>query len=767
MSVPLATIFHGDITLEEGSDVAQFGHGDLKVNRKLIVSGGENSTGAASVGSVIVDGGIRVQKNAHIHGDLNVLYGVTNLTETHIDTSNGPTTITGGNKVDISVGAASQFVSTGGNLSLVSSNHNLILNGGLNSTNAVEIEATNSFGGVKILSGVSGEVSLISGSGGINGTTSNGNLTLTANNGGGNFIVNSITNNQDLLIQLSGNTESQLKIESSGDNSSTRASLFINTVNTNGSILISNAHGLGSGSVKIATGAGGFDLITNTSGPISVVSQGAPSTFLVQSSTKGHHMTIGVENDTDSTLILKGSGVSTAVKVMSTSASGDVLICNPTTGSTGKVNIFAASGGFATTSSIGSITMTSIGGPSIYTNSTTDDGQHLEISVTGNTDSRVIISSSGTNNNAITMETNNSGGIYISGKGGLELQSQQVVNIATEFSGVPVNIGTNNSTTRVYGDLIVEGTTTSIDSNVVTIEDNIIVLNSSPVGSSDGGIAIKRYQYANNVGGGDVVEDSPEESGTVQTGNNSSTSIHLDANSSSVDDYYNGWWIKLTSGTGANQVRRIKQYTGSTKVAIIYDTSDQLGVLGNPSPIEGMDFITTADNTTTYNLYPCHYVLSIWDELQNEFALVCSSSDPIDHTNIAHYADLRINNLVANGITTNTINNSLADITISASLSDGNTTPVTLTGFPLNYGIYLVFVKPVSSTNRAHAIFMIGRINENSTPGTVVRIISVKGTQYDQLDMQWPAGEKPQLFYRQNPIGGSGSTSFVLKLVSL
>lgn len=767
MSVPLATIFHGDITLEEGSDVAQFGHGDLKVNRKLIVSGVEDSTGAASVGSVIVDGGIRVQKNAHIHGDLNVLYGVTNLTETHIDTSNGPTTITGGNKVDISVGAASQFVSTGGNLSLVSSNHSLILNGGLNSASAVQIEATNSFGGVKILSGVSGEVSVISGSGGINGTTSNGNLTLTANNGGGNFIVNSVTNNQDLLIQLSGNTESQLKIESSGDNSSTRASLFINTINTNGSILISNAHGLGSGSVNIATGSGGFDLVTNTSGPISVVSQGAPSTFLVESFTGGHHMTIGVENETDSTLILKGSGVSTAIKVMSTSQSGDVLICNPTTGSTGKVNIFAASGGFATTSSIGSITMTSIGGQSTYTNSTTDDGQNLEISVTGNTDSRVIISSSGTNNNAITMETNNSGGIYISGKGGLELQSHQVVNIATDFPGIPVNIGTNNSTTRVYGDLIVEGTTTAIDSNVVTIEDNIIVLNSSPIGSSDGGIAIKRYQYANNVGGGDVVEDSPEESGTVQTGSNTSTSIHLDANSSSIDNYYNGWWIKLTSGTGANQVRRIKQYTGSTKVAIIYDTSDQLGVLGNPSPIEGMDFITTPDNTTTYNLYPCHYVLSIWDELQNEFALVCSSSDPVNHTNIAHYADLRVNNLVANGISANTINNSLADITISAILNDGNTTPITLTGFPLNYGIYLVFVKPVSSTNRAHAIFMIGRVNENSTPGTVVRIISVKGTQYDQLDMQWPAGENPQLFYRQNPIGGSGSTSFVLKLVSL
>jgi hypothetical protein len=767
MSVPLATIFHGDVTLEEGSDVAQFGYGDLKVNRKLIVSGVENSTGAPSVGSVVVDGGIRVQKNAHIHENLNVLYGITNLTETHIDTSNGATTITGGNKVDISVGAASQFVSTGGNLSLVSSNHTLQLNGGLNAAGAVQIQATNNFGGVNVISGVSGEVSLIAGSGGLHGTTSNGNLLLTANNGLGKFIVNSITNNQDLSIQLNGNTESQLKIESSGDNSSTRASLFVNTSNINGSILISNAHGLGSGSLTMGVGAGGFSLTTNTSGPVSIVSQAAPSTFVVQSSTSGHHMTVGVENETDSTLILKGSGVSSAVKVVSTSATGDISICNPTMGSTGKVNVFSGSGGFDVTSSRGSISMTSIGAQSYYTNSTTDDGQHLEVSVTGNTDSRVIISSSGTNTNAITMETNNSGGIHISAGGGVQVQSNEVVNIATSTPGVPVNIGSDSSTTRIYGDLIVEGTTTTINSNVVTIDDNIIVVNSSPVGSSDGGIAIKRYQFANNVAGGDVVQDSPEESGTVQPGDNSSTTVHLDATANSTDNYYNGWWIKLTGGTGANQVRRIKEYTGATRVAKIFDTSDQTGVLGNPSPVEGMDFITTPDQTTTYNLYPCHYVLSIWDESQNEFALVCSINDPADHTNIAHYADLHINNLVANGISTNTINNSLADITITTTLNDGNTTPVTLSGFPSNYGIYLVFVKPVSSTHRSHAIFMIGRVNENSTPGTVVRIISVKGTQYDQLDMQWPAGEKPQLFYRQNPIGGIGSTGYVAKLVSL
>ena len=34
MSNPLATIFHGDVTLEQGSNVENFGWGDLNVNRK-------------------------------------------------------------------------------------------------------------------------------------------------------------------------------------------------------------------------------------------------------------------------------------------------------------------------------------------------------------------------------------------------------------------------------------------------------------------------------------------------------------------------------------------------------------------------------------------------------------------------------------------------------------------------------------------------------------------------------------------------------------
>ena len=69
MSTPLATIFHGDITLEQGSDVTQFGWGDININRKCIISGTENST-CNTDGSLIIAGGVGITKTLNVHENL-------------------------------------------------------------------------------------------------------------------------------------------------------------------------------------------------------------------------------------------------------------------------------------------------------------------------------------------------------------------------------------------------------------------------------------------------------------------------------------------------------------------------------------------------------------------------------------------------------------------------------------------------------------------------------------------------------------------------
>ena len=773
MSTPLATIFHGDVTLEQGSDTSQFGWGDININRRCVINGVENST-CNTDGSLIVAGGAGITKTLNVHENFNVLYGVTRLTETHISTNNGPFTVTGGNTAHIEVGADAYFATTGGNMTASALTGYAALSGGLNAQDAVRIKATHLNGGVDIASGnLAGGISIISGSGGITETTYNGNVLITANSGSGSFYVNSTTDNQNLTIGLNGNTDSQLRIESSGTNAS-RTALVINSSNINSNIVMSNANGHGVGSMSQLVGSGGFTLVTNTSGPISVTSQAASSNYIVKSAGQSQNMVVGVEGATDSSLILKSSGtnlLNTALQIITTSSNGDISI-NQTDNSTGKINIISGVGGLhAITQTGGSTTITTYGATSTYTNETRNDHQDLTISVNGDTDSSVKIVSSGTGSDAILLNsTNAAGGIYLNAGGKVQLESADLSNgiqIATNTPGTPVYIGSNSSTTTIYGNLDVKGVTSTIESTVVTINDNIIIVNNAPSGTSNGGLAVKRYQAANDAGGGDVVADVPDHTGTVQTGSNTVTTVHLSMNASGVNDYYNGWWIKVTGGTGANQVRRIRSYSGSSRIATIYSTADQTGILGNPVPVEGMDFSTILDNTSDYSLYPCEYVMMIWDEFNNEFAFVCSSQDPATNSSFNHYSDLHINNLIAGDVIVNTINGAQADSTTIVTLNNNSTTPVTISEFPSTYGVYLVFVKPRTDTARTNAIFMIGRVNGLGIPGTVVRLISVKGMHNDQLDIQWPNDALPQLLYRPYPNGISGSTEYKLKFVSL
>lgn len=772
MSTPLATVFHGDVTLEQGSDVTQYGWGDLTANRRCVILGTENSS-SNTTGALVVYGGVGITKTLNVSEDTNVLYGITRLTETHIDTTNGPFTVTGGNTANITVSASSQFVSTGGEVYVDALVSRLRLQGGLNDCDAISITATNVDGGITLLSGQTGCIRIVSGSDGITQMTSSGSVSITANGGSGSFVVNSSTGNQNLSIALNGATDSGISIASSGTNVTNKA-LVITTTNTAGNIEISNAGGLGSGSLTQLVGSGGFVLQTNTGGSVSVMSQGAGSSYTVNSNGPDQNLTVALNGATDSGISIVSSGTNAtrdAIGITTTNTGGNIVV-SQTTGSFGKVEIITGSSGFiATTQTGGSIVMTTYAATSTYTNATDTAGQDLTVSITGDTDSSVHVTSTGTGTDAVRITTTtNSGGIYIMGQGTVQIDSSDTTNgvqIATNTANTPVYIGTPNSTTTIYGNLDVKGVTTTVESTVVTINDNMMIVNNAPSGTSDGGLAIKRYQAANDGGFGDVVADVPDGTGTVQAGGNTVTTVHLDASASNVDNYYAGWWIRITGGTGQDQVRRIRSYSGSTRTATLYSTADQTGVLNNPVPVEGMDFATIPDVTSTYALYPCEFVMMIWDESHNEFAFVCSGLDPSATTQFAHYSDLHINDLVANGITVNTINGSSADVTLTVTLNNNSTTPVTITGFPYTYGVYTVYVKPIGDDSRTHAIFTIGRVDSVSVPGTVVRLLSAKGVYNDQLDMQWPTNSLPQLLYRPYPNGIGGTTTFKLKIVSL
>jgi len=88
-----------------------------------------------------------------------------------------------------------------------------------------------------------------------------------------------------------------------------------------------------------------------------------------------------------------------------------------------------------------------------------------------------------------------------------------------------------------------------------------------------------------------------------------------------------------------------------------------------------------------------------------------------------------------------------------------------MTQFPNNYGVYTVMVKPVISTG-AYATFTIGRNSYSGSSGVSNRIVSVKGVNNEQLDIQWPVNSYPQLLYRPSK-GINGTSQYVVKVISV
>ena len=185
----------------------------------------------------------------------------------------------------------------------------------------------------------------------------------------------------------------------------------------------------------------------------------------------------------------------------------------------------------------------------------------------------------------------------------------------------------NNLT--VAGNLSVAGTVTSIQSINTTLTDNLILLNSGPAGSGyDSGILNQRYQVDNTSGTGDVVNDAAAISFTLilATG----TTLTLPNTASSVDNYYNNWWIKVTSGAANNTVRQITSYVGATRIATL-DSS-----ISTPPGVGD-----------TVNLYNTNYTGLFWQESNKRFCSAFTVSDPSQAAvNVTSYTDFTCNNLL-------------------------------------------------------------------------------------------------------------------------
>lgn len=226
--------------------------------------------------------------------------------------------------------------------------------------------------------------------------------------------------------------------------------------------------------------------------------------------------------------------------------------------------------------------------------------------------------------------------------------------------GIAGNINVSGNA-LINGNLTVNGTTTSIDSTNTVIKDNVLVLNSGPSGSTDSGFIIQRYQADNNNGLGDVIDDTPTASFILpdQSGM-SNTQIKLSTFANSLNNFYNGHWIKIVSGFSSNQVRQITSYNGTTNIA---NLSSEL-LSQNPS---------IGDSVYIYNK---PYVGLIFNETTNIFEFGSTNKDPTQNVSFTDYLPILFSNATSVSTQPST-NASSGSFLLSGGISITNNTDAT------------------------------------------------------------------------------------------
>ena len=193
----------------------------------------------------------------------------------------------------------------------------------------------------------------------------------------------------------------------------------------------------------------------------------------------------------------------------------------------------------------------------------------------------------------------------------------------------------------VTGSLFVNGTTTAVNSTSISIQDNTLILNATPLGPVDSGIIVNRYQTSNDTSTGSVITDTP----TFTTTSSASTTTTITLTTgSSVDNYYQGWWIK-----SGNQVRQVQSYVGSTKVITLSSA-----------------LTTTITNGASVSLYNKTLSSVVWNESNKQFLAAYTAMDSTSTLAIIDRADFGAANITSSGRIT------VLDTTDASSTSNGS-----------------------------------------------------------------------------------------------
>ncbi len=207
----------------------------------------------------------------------------------------------------------------------------------------------------------------------------------------------------------------------------------------------------------------------------------------------------------------------------------------------------------------------------------------------------------------------------------------------------------------IGGNLYVQGTTTTVESTVVSIKDNTILLNAAPVGPYDSGFLIERYQTSNDSNIGSVITDTAALVTTVISA--TASNVILSAGST-VDNFYQGWWVRIN-----NQIRKVASYVGSSKTLVV-----------------ASNFTIIPINSDVVNLFNKPFSGIVWNETNKFFQTICTAYDGTTLT-VQERAALRTGSLISDNLSASTLSSSgLVSFTDATEASSTSIASVVLSG---------------------------------------------------------------------------------------
>lgn len=228
-----------------------------------------------------------------------------------------------------------------------------------------------------------------------------------------------------------------------------------------------------------------------------------------------------------------------------------------------------------------------------------------------------------------------------------------------------INSGFSNWTfiysTNIESNLPFSFGNTTIEGNTLKIADNLPIIgynNNKTIQSRDIGILYQRYQKDNDNNLGDIINDTPIFTNVIVSQITIPIiQIKFSNSASSIDNVYNGYWIKITTGTNSGQIRQIINYNGSQRIATLSSAWTNV----NPN---------TGD---TVNLYNSSYIANYYDEINKTFSLSYTNIDPQQNSIINNQnANLRLNHIYITD-TTVSVNSSTGSIYTLGGIAINNT----------------------------------------------------------------------------------------------